>query len=101
MICVVLDSNVFLSALLFGGNPRKIVELAERGLIRAAVSPPIRGEVERILEPDDNSVLECALAGAAITIVTGDPDLLDLHPYPGISILTPRQFLETRLWDVH
>jgi predicted nucleic acid-binding protein len=33
MIRAVLDSNVYISALLFGGNPRDIVELAEHELI--------------------------------------------------------------------
>ena len=40
MISVVLDSNVFLSALLFGGNPRRVIELVERGVIHAAISAP-------------------------------------------------------------
>jgi uncharacterized protein len=49
MIRAVLDSNVYISALLFGGNPRHIVELAEHGLIELATSHPIKAEVERVL----------------------------------------------------
>jgi putative PIN family toxin of toxin-antitoxin system len=49
MIRVVLDSNVYVSALLFGGNPRTVVERAEDGLIELSVSDPIKVEVERIL----------------------------------------------------
>ena len=66
--------------------------------IALTFEPTVR--VSDCRDPDDNPVLECALAGAAIAIVTGDRDLLDLHPYRGISILTPRQFLELKLWDV-
>jgi putative PIN family toxin of toxin-antitoxin system len=45
-------------------------------------------------DPKDNPVLECAWAGRADAIVTGDKDLLLLNPFRGIPILTPRQFLE-------
>ena len=49
MIWAVLDSNVYISALLFGGNPSAIVECAENGLIELSISEPIRAEVERVL----------------------------------------------------
>ena len=38
-------------------------------------------------DPDDDHVLACALAARATLIVSGDKDLLDLHPYQGIPIL--------------
>ena len=44
-------------------------------------------------DPDDNMFLDCALAGHASFIVTGDKDLLALNPFRGIEILTPREFL--------
>lgn len=134
MIGVVLDSNVYVSALLFGGNPRAVVECAEYGLIELAISDPIKGEVERILagkfswpqlrvreataylwslthpvaprqtvadcsDPDDNRILECAREAGAAVIVTGDGHLLKLHPYKGILVLTPKQFLESKPWE--
>jgi predicted nucleic acid-binding protein len=49
MFGVVLDSNVYLSALLFGGTPRTVVECTEHGLIELSVSDPIKAEVERTL----------------------------------------------------
>lgn len=49
MIGVVLDSNIYISALLFGGNPRAIVECAEKGQFGLSVSSPIQDEVARIL----------------------------------------------------
>ena len=44
-------------------------------------------------DPKDNKFLEVAVSGQAAIIVTGDRDLLDLHPYRGIAIMTPRDFL--------
>ena len=46
-------------------------------------------------DPKDNKYLELALESGADCILSGDKDLLVLHPYQGIPILTPRQFLET------
>ena len=40
----------------------------------------------------DNKFLEVAVSGQATVIITGDRDLLDLHPYRGIAIITPRDF---------
>lgn len=44
-------------------------------------------------DPDDDWVLATAMAGEAETIVTGDPDLLDLGTHQGIRIQIPRQWL--------
>jgi predicted nucleic acid-binding protein len=44
-------------------------------------------------DPDDNRILECALAARADVIVSGDGHLLRLTAYEGITILTPRSFL--------
>ena len=46
-------------------------------------------------DPKDNKFLELAVDGNADCIVTGDADLLVLHPFRGIQILTPRDFLLT------
>lgn len=46
------------------------------------------------VDPDDNRVLECAVAGAATHIVSGDLHLLDLRVYQEIPILEPRAFIE-------
>ena len=41
----------------------------------------------------DNKFLEAALAGEADAILTGADDLLVLHPFEGIDILRPVEFL--------
>ncbi|WP_246604676.1 hypothetical protein [Chloracidobacterium aggregatum] len=35
-----------------------------------------------------------AVNGKATCVVSGDKDLLVLHPFRGIAIVTPRQFME-------
>lgn len=45
-------------------------------------------------DPKDNMVLECAIAGRAGCVVSGDHHLLDLCQYKGIKILTAVQFLK-------
>jgi uncharacterized protein len=44
-------------------------------------------------DPKDNKFLEVAVCGSADVIITGDRDLLDLHPYRGIMIMAPRNVL--------
>lgn len=41
----------------------------------------------------DNKILELSVSGRAEAIVTGDQDLLVLHPFQGIPILAPHAFL--------
>jgi putative PIN family toxin of toxin-antitoxin system len=61
----------------------------------------LRGEAvipqERITacrDPKDDKFLEVAVSGRADVIVSGDQDLLVLHPFAGIPILPPVAFLQ-------
>jgi len=45
-------------------------------------------------DPKDDKFLEVAVHGRAEAIVTGDQDLLNLNPFRGIAILTPREYLD-------
>jgi len=54
--------------------------------------PPIRA----CRDPRDDKFLEVAVHGRADAIVTGDADLLALHPFRGIAILTPAAYLEQK-----
>jgi putative PIN family toxin of toxin-antitoxin system len=51
-------------------------------------------------DPKDNKFLELAIDGKADYIITGDEDLLVLHPYQNVSILTPAAFLELLIQSV-
>ena len=44
-------------------------------------------------DTSDNKILELAISGKADIIITGDRDLLVLHPFRGVSILSPADYL--------
>ncbi len=50
MLSVTADTNIYVSALNFGGPPDKLLDLARAGEIRLAISDEIREEVVRILQ---------------------------------------------------
>jgi uncharacterized protein len=62
-------------------------------LLREATVVEITEEVHVCRDPKDDKFLELALSGGASCLVTGDQDLLVLHPFRGVPILTPAQFL--------
>ncbi len=133
MIRIVLDTNVIVSALVFGGIPRSILELGEAGQCKLFYSEAIQDEVLRVLaekfgwapamlrevlpvlwsmgdlvvprtvvhevadDPDDDRILECALAAKAHFVISGDRHLLALGNYKTIFIVSPRQFVEIYL----
>jgi len=45
-------------------------------------------------DPDDDKFLSLAVAAGAQCIVTGDDKLRELHPFRGIRILSPTDFLK-------
>lgn len=55
---------------------------------------PVDLRITDCRDPKDNKFLELAVAGKADVIVTGDKDLLVLHPYRGIVIMNSAGFLE-------
>jgi putative PIN family toxin of toxin-antitoxin system len=124
------DTNIFISAILFGGLPSVLLDKAVAGLIQLVTSPVLLDELEGKLrhkfkwteqkisetrlelenlcevvstveslhiikdDPDDDRVLECAVAGRADYIISGDKHLLRLGEFRGIRILTIRQFMD-------
>ncbi|NOY46208.1 MAG: putative toxin-antitoxin system toxin component, PIN family [Deltaproteobacteria bacterium] len=131
MTRIVCDTNVIVSAVVFGGPPRRVLELVSEGKVAGALSLAICWEVEAVLlrpkfgltgaqvaaiiealrdtfylvspqetvdavpdDPDDNRVLEAALAAGADRVVTGDRHLLSLESYRGIRVLSPAEFLK-------
>ena len=47
---VVVDTNVFVSGVLFGGNPEKILRQVSQRIISLVISPDIKAEILRKLE---------------------------------------------------
>jgi putative PIN family toxin of toxin-antitoxin system len=54
---------------------------------------PIWRPVRACRDPKDDKFLELAVNGTADAILTGDADLLALHPFYRIDILTPAELL--------
>jgi putative PIN family toxin of toxin-antitoxin system len=50
VVRVTVDTNVIVSGLYGSGNPRHILDLAESGAIKLAVSQPILDEVADVLQ---------------------------------------------------
>ena len=46
---IVCDTNVLVSAILFGGHPRRILTLAAQGRLTNVTSPDLLREIERVL----------------------------------------------------
>lgn len=63
-------------------------------LQRAATLIESVSPIHACRDPKDDKFLALALTGHADFILTGDDDLLVLHPFRGIDIFTPRQYLE-------
>lgn len=134
MITAVIDTNVFISALIADRTPLAVIETTRQGKSRLLVTTEIVTEMERTLQrpkfaryfqkqetmprvfisdytilaryvtpvqvfdcplkdEKDLMFIECAVAGEADYIVSGDHHLLDLGTYHNISIVTPAQFL--------
>jgi uncharacterized protein len=127
---VTLDTNVLISALVFGGNPRKVLDLCIKGDFVLVMSEEIYTELHRKVnqkfpqfledlekfevllrqdailvrlgditvdtcrDPDDNRVLETAILGGCVFIVSGDKDLLELKQIFSTHIVSPVEFLD-------
>jgi putative PIN family toxin of toxin-antitoxin system len=75
----------------YGLAPDDITQvLASILLLGEAVVPQRRVAICR--DPDDDRVLEAAIAGKADVIVSGDRDILILGAFEGIPIVQPRAF---------
>lgn len=81
---VVCDTNIYISA--------RVRELS------TIVEPEVRVSIIQEKQ-DDNRILECAIQARAHYLVTGDTKhILPLREYQGISICSPADFLQRKLW---
>jgi len=65
-----------------------------RMLARLAEFVPIVYPVRACRDPKDDKFLEVALNGESGLILTGDADLLALHPWREIAIVSPAEYLK-------
>ncbi len=70
-------------------------ELSRLAVFLAELSEPVdpRLQIAVLSNEPDNRVLECAVAGRADLIVTGDRAMLRLRKFEGVSIITLRALL--------
>jgi len=62
-------------------------------LVREAEPVAVTEEITACRDPKDDKFLELAVSGKASHIITGEGDLLALHPFRGVAIVTPQTFL--------
>jgi putative PIN family toxin of toxin-antitoxin system len=90
----------------------QVIEVLQRPYFMPRVSNGFRRDLTAILaraetiaiteriavcrDPTDDKFLELAVNGKANVLVTGDLDLLVLHPFRGIPIVTPQSFGNAR-----
>ena len=66
-----------------------------RLLGRIAVMVPILRQIRACRDPNDDKFLEVAVNGEADLIVSSDQDLLALHPFMDVPILSPADYLKS------
>ncbi|MBW8883768.1 MAG: putative toxin-antitoxin system toxin component, PIN family [Planctomycetia bacterium] len=64
-------------------------------LVNEAEPVQVRESITASRDPKDDKFLELAVSGHATHVVSGDQDLLTLHPFRGIAIITPQAFLHS------
>ncbi|HFE66080.1 MAG TPA: putative toxin-antitoxin system toxin component, PIN family, partial [Chloroflexi bacterium] len=76
----------------YGISEQDIVRVVRLILTRGEKVVP-QQKIEICRDPKDNKFLEAAVSGNADVIVSGDYDLLVLHLFGDILIISPREFL--------
>ena len=87
---VVLDANIYVSALAFGGKPKRAFQLGIKRRVDVAISNPIRAEVLRTLRDkfrwsEERLTEASALIGSAATTVVPTVTLHAVERDPGYS----------------
>ncbi len=76
---------------------REREELARVAVLLAELAETVRPwrRLQALRDDADNRILECAVAGRADAIVTGDREMLELGSFESIRILPLRTYLES------
>ncbi len=62
-------------------------------LVQAAEQVEVTEVISACRDPKDNKFLELTVSGRASHLLSGDGDLLALHPFRGMAVVTPQAFL--------
>jgi len=79
-------------------QPEDITDLVNLIRLRGELVTP-QQQVSDCRDPKDNKYLEAALAGGVDVIVSGDDDLLILHPFRDIPIWRAAEFIAKFEWN--
>ncbi|MYC30459.1 MAG: putative toxin-antitoxin system toxin component, PIN family [Chloroflexi bacterium] len=100
--CLLISANTAseLRAVLFRPRLGRYLQAEEAteflaSVLRYAEPVEITDSIAVCRDPNDDKFLELALSGQASHIVSGDQDMLELQPFRGVLVLSPRAFLET------
>lgn len=66
-------------------------------LVRESILITVTESISASRDAKDDKFLALALACGARFIVSGDDDLLSLHPFQDVTILSPKAFLEAEI----
>ena len=127
---IVVDTNVLVSGVFWGGTPSQVLNKWVQGEFDLVTSEPVLSEYTRVLkelgeikdaqlaqhweqfifrhalivqpqhhfkysrDKDDNKFLDCAVAGGAKYLVSGDTDLLVLGKVAEVEIIRVKDFLK-------
>jgi putative PIN family toxin of toxin-antitoxin system len=75
-------------------EPEIVAQLKRVAKVAKIVNPTQALHVVKA-DPDDDRIIECAVAGNADFIVSGDHHLTKLKAFRGVGIVRPRDFLRT------
>ena len=89
----ILDETLSVLARKFARDAEEIARIAVY-LSGLSTNVRPRRQLEVLKDAPDNRVLECAVAGRAEAVVTGDKARLALGEYGGIRILSLRDYLD-------
>ena len=89
----ILDETLSVLARKFARDAEELARIAVY-LSGLSTSARPRRQLEVLKDVPDNRVLECAVAGRAEAVVTGDKAMLALGEYGGIRILSLRDYLD-------
>ncbi|WP_347261160.1 putative toxin-antitoxin system toxin component, PIN family [Rudaea sp.] len=100
-ICTLPDTLQELESVLLRAKFDRYLDRGERGTFldlyrKFTTSCEVREIVKACRDPKDDKFLALAVSCGAGVLVSSDRDLLDLHPFRGVAIVTPADFLEDR-----
>ena len=88
----ILDELLGVLARKFSRDAEELARIAVF-LSELALTVRPRQKLRVVVDDPDNRVLECALAGRADAIVTGDSALLELGEFRGVRVISLREYL--------